>query len=82
MRNKKVTISRLHEIRCGNPSNREENMEMAETLIDINNSHQTTVAYHITCENGHEYVTLRHNVATWEKLKGSLVIELVNKSRP
>lgn len=79
MKVRNISISRLHEIRCGNPSSREENIEMAKTLININNSYEETIAYLIQCENGHQYTTTRGNVASWERQKGSVVTELTYK---
>lgn len=75
----KLFISRLHDIRCGNPATKEEIMQMAEDLINVQNSHSATAAYLITTSETHKYCTLKPDVALWEKKRGSEVIELTTK---
>jgi hypothetical protein len=75
----KSLISRLHEIRCGNPATKEEVIKMAEDLININNSRKQTCAWLIIDKDGHTYCTPKTNVALWEKSNGSHVTELTYK---
>ena len=75
----KSFISRLHDIRRGNPATKEEIIQMAEDLINVQNSHLATVAYFITTSETHKYCTIKFDVASWEKKRGSEVIELTTK---
>jgi hypothetical protein len=75
----KSSVSRLHEIRTGNPATKPEMIQMAEDLINIHNSHTETHAWLITTTNGHTYTTTKYSVAVWEKNKKSQVVELTIK---